>query len=111
MKMTRLFGTCVTVLCVVVIASVFFASADEYEEEIEIVGTVVAVDWDEDGNVIDIELDTERDVYPVELDEMGTELLDYVGDVVNIQGVLFWNDDEWTVLRVESFYVVDEDEE
>ena len=70
--------------------SIGVAIADQYEQEVEIVGTVVAVEWDEDVNAIEIEVDSDQDVYPIELEGEGAELLDYVGDVLNIQGEMFF---------------------
>jgi hypothetical protein len=70
----------------------------------------VAAQWDDEGDVIEIEIETEDEVYPVILYGAGAELVDYVGEVVRVRGILFANDDGKQILRVDSFRMRDDEE-
>jgi tRNA(Ile2) C34 agmatinyltransferase TiaS len=78
------------------------------DEKVTLVGTIVAADWDEDGNVVVIELETEDAIYELDLSQAGTALLGHVGDTVEVTGSLQEDEDGWEVLVVRSFSVVEE---
>jgi hypothetical protein len=87
------------------------ALGDDLEEEVVIVGSVVAVQWDEEGNVVDVEIVTDHDIYLVELEGLASALLDYAGEVVSIRGQVYTDEDGWMIVRVISFTIFGDQEE
>ena len=72
-----------------------------------LVGTVVEADWDDDDNVIAVELETDDGTYRIELSGSGAQLLRHAGDQVEVEGTVFEDEDgRWNV-RISSFNVLD----
>jgi hypothetical protein len=96
-----------TVIFLVIGAALFCLPAEAEEEgAVMIVGTVVESETDEDGNVLAIDLETYEGTYSIELSGEGKELLSYVGETVEIEGVVTEDDEGWRYLEVLSFSVV-----
>jgi len=81
------------------------ALADEEGSTI-MIGTIVVSNTDEDGNALAIDLETAEGTYTIELSGVGEDLLWYVGETVEVEGLVTENDDGWRSLEVLSFTVV-----
>jgi hypothetical protein len=79
---------------------------DDANENVTLVGTLVEADWDDDGEVIAVELDTEDGVFVIDLSEKGAELIALAGEKVEISGTVYDDEDGWTHLVVVSFKVI-----
>ena len=73
---------------------------------VRLVGTVVASDWDEEGNVLAIDLETSDETYLIDLSGTGQELLSHVGRIVEVVGEVEEDEDGWTHILVSSFTVI-----
>jgi hypothetical protein len=91
---------------VLLVALCAVVAADD--EEMTLVGRVSAVEWDEDGNVLVVELETDDAIYELDLSRGGVALLDQVGATVRVTGALSTDEDGWEVLVVYSFTVLEQ---
>ena len=77
------------------------------QDDIVLVGVIVAVDWDENGDVVAVDLQTEEDwSIAVDISQNSLQLLSLVDEQVEIVGSLFDGDDGWTYIEVRSFTVI-----
>jgi hypothetical protein len=79
------------------------ALAGGEEREVTLIGTVVEVDWDDDGFVIAVELETFDGTYSISSSGKGNELLAYGGQRIEVVGTVSAQDDGWNVLFVSSY--------
>jgi hypothetical protein len=79
-------------------------------KEVTIIGTVRALEWDEDNNVVGVYILGEEDEeYVVQPNDKGTELLDYVGLDVSVTGLAREVDGErWLVVKRFSQLILDD---
>ena len=56
--------------------------------EIQVTGIINSLDWDDEGNILSIELSTEDEDYVVEPNAVGQELFDLVGEEVEVVGTV-----------------------
>lgn len=91
---------------VLVCASVF---AGEAGRDATLVGTVVAVEWDEDDTPTGIELETEDRAYGIDTTGVGQKLLSHVGERVEVVGTVV-EEEDWEYLEVTSFTVLPSEE-
>lgn len=94
---------CLAVLCLA-------ALADGEERQASLVGTIVEVDWDDNGDVIAVELETDETTYTVASSGKGRELLNLAGQRVEVRGTISEDEYGWDVIHVTSFTVVSSDE-
>ena len=83
-------------------------------KDVTLVGFITASKWDDDDNVTEIKISAEEGDYAIELNDMGTELLDFLDDEVEIIGTLTNNgrgDDRIRVTSYEMLGTTDDDEE
>jgi hypothetical protein len=72
-------------------------------DEMVLVGTVVAVGWDDDGEVMAIDFaTTEGESIAVDLEGEGKRLLSYIDETVEITGTVYDGDDGWQHVRVHT---------
>jgi hypothetical protein len=62
--------------------------SEKEKNEVEIFGIINSLEWDQDDNILSIELSTEENDYIIEPDDIGTELFDCVGEEVAVVGVI-----------------------
>lgn len=97
-------------------------AAQSEDTEETIVGTVVAVEWDDDGNattvaisveIIDEENENEEidEYYLVGDTEKGYELLNYVGEDVEAKGTIKANEDGNKTIYVTDYKIVESEPE
>ena len=81
-------------------------AAGEDEELVVLIGTVVIADWDENGEVIAIDIQTDDEgTFAIALEGAGQDLLSYVDQRVEIEGWLFDGEDGWTYVQVQRFAI------
>jgi len=92
--------------------ALFFLSslADGEEEEVTLIGKVVEADWDDNGNVIAVELETESETFSISSSGRGDELLSHVGQRVEVVGSVSEDEDGWSVLVVSSYTLLPAEE-
>ena len=61
--------------------------------KVTIQGTVVENDWDEDDNVIGVAISTDEEYYVVQNSGKGRELLDHLGEDIEVKGTVTRDDD------------------
>jgi hypothetical protein len=84
------------------------AGGEERKETL--VGTVIEADWDDDGNVIAVELETDDETISISNRGKGGELLAHVGQRVEVVGTVAVDEEGWEVLFVSSFTLLPSDE-
>ncbi len=108
----KVFTICIMV---VVLAGAFAVRALAQEDQghdgtVTLVGTVVAADWDDNGNVIGVDLQTDDQDYIIADTGSGPELLQLVGKKISATGTVSHNDDGVSILTVSSFTVLEEEQ-
>jgi hypothetical protein len=78
------------------------------DDEVTLIGTVVESDWDDDGNVIEIELETDDGSYTIEISGKGQELLAHIDEQVEVVGTQYEDDDGFQYLKVSSYTLITE---
>jgi len=79
----------------------------QHETERVLVGSIVAVDWDDDGDVVAIDFQTEDEGrFAIDLDSRSLRLLSMVDENVEIVGSVFVGEDGWEYFSVRSFRVL-----
>ena len=73
-----------------------------------IIGRVVTVEWDGE-NINSIEILTDEDSYTVDLDYVGRQLIDFVGEVVKVVGFINIYADGTNRILLDDFEVLDDD--
>jgi len=72
-------------------------------------GTVVELDWDEDGQAIAWGLETDRDTYEIGESPKADELVDYVGSRVRVSGwIAEGGESDLPVLEVDTYEILGE---
>jgi hypothetical protein len=79
--------------------------------EVMITGFVRGDDWDFDGNPIAVTIEADEEEYSVELDGLGEELLDYVGEEVEVRCTVEKDEDGTLHIRVQDYDVISEGDE
>ena len=74
--------------------------------EIKITGIINSLEWDEDDNITAIELSTEDADYEVESNRLGKELFDYVGEEVEVVGIVSGGNNIDRI-RITSYEILD----
>ena len=77
------------------------------EKEVTLVGTVVAVDWDDDDNPVQIALSTEDEDIIIAPNDIGTELFDLIDAVIRATGTIVVNDDDEKVMTISAYEELD----
>jgi hypothetical protein len=72
-----------------------------------LIGALVALEWDENDEPIEIALETESDRYSIAHGHQQEELLAYVGHEVEVEGTVEEIEDDDPVLNVRSFEVLE----
>ena len=87
------------------------AAAGEGQELVVLTGTVVIADWDENGEVIAVDIQTDDEgTFAISLEGAGRDLLLYVDQRVEIEGWLFDGEDGWTYVHVQRFAIATDPE-
>ncbi len=107
----KVFTICIMV---VALAGAFAVRALAQENQgddgtVTLVGTVVAADWDEQGNVIGVDLQTDEQDYIIADTGSGVEILHLVGKKISATGTVTQNEDGVSILTVSSFKVLDDE--
>jgi hypothetical protein len=79
--------------------------------EVTITGFVRDDDWDFEGNAIAVSIEADEEEYTVDLDGMGEELLDYVGEEVEVKCTIAQDKDGTLHIHVLDFDVISEKED
>jgi hypothetical protein len=99
------------VLTIVVVGLIAWALPvpGEMVEETVLVGTVVAVGWNDEGDVIAIDIATaEGESIAVDLEGDGLQLFSYIDETVEITGTVYEDDDGWMRVKVHSIRALPE---
>ncbi len=103
----------VVVLVALLVIGAFAALAGAQEagsdaKSVSVVGTVVAADWDDNGNVVAVNIQTDEDEYVVGDTDAAKGLLPLVGQRVRANGTVTESGEGTLVLTVTGFSVVEE---
>ena len=79
--------------------------------EVMITGFVRDDDWDFEGNVIAVSIEADEEEYTVDLNGLGEELLDYVGEEVEVKCTIEQDRDGTLHIHVLDFDVISEKED
>ena len=86
------------------------AQAIGEERDVTLIGTVVEADWDDDGNVVAVDLESDDGTFSISASGKGTELLGLAGQRVEVVATVSVNEDGWDVLLVSSYTLLPADE-
>jgi hypothetical protein len=81
------------------------------EELVTLVGTVIEVEWDEEGNISAVDLVTDDGTFVIDLQGVGAGLLAQVGESVEVVGTVYEDHYGLKVLVVSYFTVLPADEQ
>jgi hypothetical protein len=103
----------VVVLAALLVMGAFAALAVAQEagsdaKSVSVVGTVVAADWDDSGNVVAVNIQTDEDEYVVADTDAAKGLLPLVGQRVRANGTVTESGEGTLVLTVTGFSAVEE---
>ena len=79
------------------------------KQDIKVSGIINSLDWDDEGNLISIELSTEDEDYEVEPNAMGKELFDLIGEEVEVVGTVTKRRGENDRIKIIKYEVLDYD--
>ena len=77
------------------------------KKEITISGVINAIEWDDEGNVISVELSTDDLDYIIEPNQLGKELFDCIGEEVEVVGSVTQDSDKNDCIRITSYKIID----
>jgi hypothetical protein len=80
-------------------------------KEIIINGYIEADQWDEDDNVIGVKVVTDYEDYSIEMNSLGEELLSFLGEDVDVTGIVEEEKDGSKVITVTGFEILAESDE
>jgi hypothetical protein len=87
-----------------VLISILMMHAVFAQDNVEtIIGTVVAVDWDDDDNPIEIAISTEDEDIIVASNDIGLELFQLIDNVIKATGTIELNEDDEKVITISSY--------
>ena len=74
-------------------------------------GYIEADEWDEDDNVIGAKVVTDYEDYSIEIDGLGEELLSFLGEDVEVTGIVEEEKDGSKLIKVTGFEILAENDE
>ena len=85
------------------------AKGKSERRDIKVSGIINSLDWDNEDNVISIELSTEDEDYEVEPNATGKELFDLIGEEVEVVGTVTRRKGENDLIKIIKYEVLDYD--
>ena len=80
-------------------------------KETVINGYIEADEWDEDDYVIGVKVVTDDEDYSIEMNDLGEELLSFLGEDVEVTGIVEEEKDGSKLIKVTGFEILAENDE
>jgi hypothetical protein len=84
---------------------------EKEKKELTVTGFVTATEWDDNDNVVAIEITTDDDNYMVDNNKQGEELFDFLDEEVEVTGFALEDRDGAKWISVTSYEVLDEEDD
>lgn len=86
-------------------------ATENVKNEVTIIGFVTATEWDDNDNVVSIEISTDDDNYMVDNNKQGEELFDFIDEEVEVTGFIREDRDGGKWISTTSYEVLDEEDD
>ncbi len=85
-----------------------FMDSDSYDSEVTIAGVVMATEWDDDDEIVGLEISTDDESYAVEKNAMWNELVELWDTQVEVTGMIIEEKDGTKRILVISYEALED---